>query len=240
MLRRASRLQARTAAVVVLAAALLALAAARDAPGAAAAPETPETPIGPGLVEALRDGGYTIYFRHAATDWRNGDRLEQAGDWTSCEPERMRQLSEKGRETARRIGEAIRALGIPVGRVLSSEYCRAAETARLMALGPVETTRDIMNLRAAAFVGGRAAVVRRARQVFSRPPPAGTNVVIVGHGNLMRAATSAYAAEGGSGIYAAAPGGDPGFRLIARLAPDDWMDLAESARSRPAGGGAAP
>jgi broad specificity phosphatase PhoE len=229
MLRRASRLQARTAAVVVLAAALLALAAARDAPGAAAAPETPETPetpVGPGLVEALRDGGYTIYFRHAATDWRNGDRLEQAGDWTSCEPERMRQLSEKGRETARRIGEAIRALGIPVGRVLSSEYCRAAETARLMALGPVETTRDIMNLRAAAFVGGRAAVVRRARQVFSRPPPAGTNVVIIGHGNLMRAATDAYADEGGSGIYAPRPGSERGFALVARLGPEDWHALA--------------
>lgn len=239
MLRRASRFHAR-AAVVALSLAL-ALASAWGAPRATAAPEAPgEMAVGPALVEALRDGGYTIYFRHAATDWRNDDRLEKAGDWTSCDPARMRQLSEAGRETARRIGEAIRALAIPVGRVLSSEYCRAAETARLMALGPVETTRDIMNMRAAAFVGGRAAVVRRARRVFSRPPPAGTNVVVVGHGNLMRAATSAYAAEGGSGVYAAAPGGEPGFRLVARLAPDDWMDLAEAAASEPARGPAAP
>lgn len=193
-----------------------------------AASASPEVPAAASLVAALRDGGYTIYFRHAATDWRNHDRVEKAGDWTSCDPNRMRQLSERGRETARQLGQAIRALGIPVGRVLSSEYCRAAETARLMNLGPVETTRDIMNMRAAAFVGGREAVIRRARAVFSRKPLAGTNVVIVGHGNLMRTATAAYAVEGGSGIYAATPGSEPGFRLIAQLAPDDWMDLTTS------------
>ncbi|MDX1575151.1 MAG: histidine phosphatase family protein [Kiloniellales bacterium] len=194
-----------------------------------------EALAGPALVEALRGGGYTIYFRHAATDWRNHDRVAKAGDWISCDPNRMRQLSDEGRETARRIGQAFRALAIPVGRVLSSEYCRAVETARLMGLGEVETTRDIMNMRAAELVGGREAVIRRAQDVFSRTPPPGTNVVIVGHGNLMRAATQAYAAEGGSGIYAAMPGSDPGFQLIARLSPDDWMNLA--AEASPGGGG---
>ena len=42
---------------------------------------------------------------------------------------------------ARRIGDAIRALGVPVAKVLSSEYCRAWETARLLDLGPVTRTR---------------------------------------------------------------------------------------------------
>jgi phosphohistidine phosphatase SixA len=223
MFRRASEYWPRAAASLVA----LALSAGY---GAAAAEEF----AGPALVEALRGGGYTIYFRHAATDWRNSDRVEQAGDWTSCDPARMRQLSEAGRETARRIGDAMRALEIPVGRVLSSEYCRAAETARLMNLGRVETTRDVMNMRAAAFVGGREAVIRRAQAVFSRTPPPGSNVVVVGHGNLMRAATEAYAAEGGSGIYAATPGSDRGFQLIARLSPDDWTNLAAAASS---GGG---
>src|SRR5919106_1893334 len=43
------------------------------------------------LVEALRGGGYNIYFRHAATDWSQADQVERAGDWTSCDPTEMRQ-----------------------------------------------------------------------------------------------------------------------------------------------------
>lgn len=179
------------------------------------------------LVEALRGGGYTIYFRHAATDWSQSDRVREAGDWTSCDPDEMRQLAEEGRATARRIGEAMRALRIPVGKVLSSEYCRAAETARLLDLGEVRTTRAIMNMRAAEYVGGREAVIRRARRVFSEPPPAGANTVVVGHGNLMRAATGAYAGEAGSGIYAPRTDSDKGFELVAELSPEAWTRLAE-------------
>ena len=174
------------------------------------------------LIAALRGGGYTIYFRHAATDWGRSDRTEAEGDWTSCDPNKMRQLSGSGRATARRVGEAIRALKIPVGKVLSSEYCRAAETARLMGLGPVETTRAIMNMRAAEHVGGPEAVIRRARRVLSEPPQPGTNVIMVGHGNLMNAATGADADEGGSGIYA--PSGK-GFELVALLSAEDWTRL---------------
>lgn len=179
------------------------------------------------LIQALRKGGYNIYFRHAATDWRSDDRVEEAGGWTSCDPGEMRQLSDAGRATARRIGDAIRALEIPVGTVLSSEYCRAVETARLLDLGAVSTTRDIMNMRAAGYVGGREAVVRRARRVLSRRPPPGTNTIIVGHGNLMRAATGAYPSEAGSGIYAPRPSGEPGFELVAQLEPEDWARLAK-------------
>jgi len=182
---------------------------------------------GEALVEALRGGGYTIYFRHAATDWSLDDRVEKAGDWLSCDPKKMRQLAPEGRETVRRIGEAMRALRIPVGKVLASEYCRAWQTARLMDLGPVTRTRRIMNMRAVAHAGGREAVIRRARSVLAEPPPEGTNTVIVGHGNLMRAATGAYAGEGGSGVYAPRADSAQGFELVAELSPEDWLRLAK-------------
>jgi broad specificity phosphatase PhoE len=177
------------------------------------------------LVAALRGGGYTIYFRHAATDWSGTDRIEAGGDWTSCDPNKMRQLSAPGRASARQVGEAIRTLQIPVGKVMSSEYCRAAATAHLLGLGPVETTSAIMNMRVAEYVGGRQAVILRARRVLSEPPPPGTNVIIVGHGNLMRAATGAYTDEGGSGIYAPRPESGKGFELVALLSPEDWTRL---------------
>jgi broad specificity phosphatase PhoE len=182
---------------------------------------------GESLARALRAGGHIIYFRHAATDWSHDDRVEKAGDWKSCDHTQMRQLSDAGRATARRIGKAIRALDIPVGRVLSSEYCRSAETARLFELGPVKTTPDIMNMRAAEYAGGREAVIRRARRVLAEPPPAGANVVVVGHGNLMLAASGAYAGEAGSGIYVPNSGGENGFELVARLSPEDWVRLAD-------------
>jgi phosphohistidine phosphatase SixA len=198
---------------------------------AVAAPSAPAVELGgEALVEALRGGGFNIYFRHAATDWGQGDRVELAGDWTSCDPAEMRQLSSQGRATARRIGDAIRALGVPVAKVLSSEYCRAWETARLMDLAPVTKTRDIMNMRVVAYMGGRDAVIRRAQRVLAQPPPEGANVVIVGHGNLMRAATRAYASESGSGVYAPRSGTERGFELVARLSPDDWTRLADDTK----------
>jgi phosphohistidine phosphatase SixA len=181
--------------------------------------------LGQALIAALRQGGYNIYFRHAATDWSRHDQVETAGDWKSCDPARMRQLSAEGREVARRIGVAIRRLKIPIGQVLSSEYCRARETAQHMELGPVTATREIMNTRAAEFVGGLDAVTERVRRALATPPKAGTNTVLVAHGNLMRAASGAYTGEGGAAVFA--PQKEGGFRLVAQLMPEDWERLAD-------------
>jgi phosphohistidine phosphatase SixA len=180
------------------------------------------------LIEALRSGGFNIYFRHAQTNWGQGDNVEGAGDWTSCDPSDMRQLSSEGRATARRLGNAIRQLHIPVVEVLSSPYCRAAETARLMEFGPVQTTRAIMNTRAQDYVGGRDAVVRRAREILSTPPPRDGNRVVIGHGNLMLATIGVRPSEAGSLVFMPRPGSDEGFELVGRLSVEDWQKLADS------------
>ncbi len=179
-----------------------------------------ETLTGRPLVEALRQGGFNIYFRHAATDWSRTDNVAKEGDWKTCDPERMRQLVPEGRATARRIGSAIRNMQIPVGRVWSSEYCRTRETARHLNLGHVTTTHDIMNTRAAEFVGGYDALVERARRALSTQPAKGTNTVFVAHGNIVRAATGAYPVEAGAVIFA--PQGNGTLELIAMLNPEDW------------------
>lgn len=51
----------------------------------------------------------------------------------------QRNLDDLGRAQARAIGEAFRQHGVQVDKVLSSPLCRCLETARLMALGPVES-----------------------------------------------------------------------------------------------------
>src|SRR2546427_9665766 len=55
----------------------------------------------------------------------------------------QRNMDERGRAQARAVGEAFRQHGVIVDKILSSPWCRCLETARLMALGPVENTMAV-------------------------------------------------------------------------------------------------
>lgn len=189
------------------------------------------------LVEALRAGGLVLYFRHAPTDWLDDDQLTSEGALSSCDRDQMRQLSDEGRDTARAVGEAIRTLKIPVASVYASEYCRTTETARLLALAPVETGRDVLNVRAAQYVGGREALAAKARTRLSTPPPAGSNVVLVGHGNVLMLLADVHPPEAGAAVVR--PLGDGKFEVLGILAPQDWVQLAQDrASAKPCSEGA--
>ncbi len=81
------------------------------------------------LSEKLSAGGLVILMRHERTNVpsRGDDYTRAANDCTA-----QRNLSPAGVAGAAETGVAIRALGWPIGRVLSSEMCRATETARFM------------------------------------------------------------------------------------------------------------
>ena len=179
---------------------------------------------GKALVDALREGGYNIYFRHAATDWSQNDQVSKAGDWDSCDSSRMRQLSKDGRQTAGTIGEGMRALEIPVGQIFASPYCRTVQTARHMRLGSVETTTDIMNMRVAEYFGGTAVIAERIRRRLSMHPPAGTNTVLVAHGNVLVTATDVYPQEAEAIVFR--PEGKGKYAFVARISPQEWIRLA--------------
>lgn len=183
-------------------------------------------PSAEALVEALRGGGYSLYFRHAATDWSQQDSVTRRDDWLSCDGNKMRQLSDAGRATSRSIGKSIKALGIPIGRVLASPYCRTVETAKLMQLGRVEATTDVMNLRVQDYFGGRAAIVTSAQSLLSTPPAGNTNTLIVAHGNVAQSATPVYPGEGEGIIFQA--DNQAGFQYVGRLNPEDWSRLAKT------------
>lgn len=178
---------------------------------------------GRALVAALRAGGYNIYFRHAATDWSQNDHVTKAGDWDSCDPGRMRQLSETGRQTANAIGDALRALQIPVGHVFASPYCRTIETARYMRLGPVKTTTDIMNMRVAEYFGGTSAIAERTRRRLAMRPQAGTNTVLAAHGNVLVTATGVYPQEAEAIVFR--PEDTGSYSFVARISPQQWERL---------------
>jgi phosphohistidine phosphatase SixA len=203
-------------------------ATARPSPTIASSPTPPPpTPLeGQALLAALQRGGYIIAFRHAATDWSQRDLQHTREMWSDPDPSRMRQLSDAGLAQARAIGAAMRELGIPVGQVLASPYHRTASTARLLALGPVELTADVVNMYAAEHIGGRAQLVASARQRLSTLPSSGTNTMIVTHGNVVQAAAHISLQEGEAAIFA--PNGVDGFALVARVLPQEWSALIQA------------
>lgn len=78
--------------------------------------------------------GYVVLLRHAKTVSGTGDPPGfELDDCTT-----QRNLSEAGREQAEQIGKEFRERNIPVTRVLSSQYCRCLDTARLLDLGTVK------------------------------------------------------------------------------------------------------
>jgi len=178
------------------------------------------------LIQTLQQGGYNLYFRHEATDWSQYDAVDQLNDWLSCDGSKIRQLSETGRKRAKRTGEFIRGLEIPVSEVLASPYCRTMETAGLLGLGDVQASTDVINLRVAEYFGGRQAVIQNARQLLARPPIPGTNRVIVAHGNVAREATPVYPGEGEMVIFR--PDGKGLFTFVERISPDLWFQLEQA------------
>src|SRR5258706_9621035 len=102
------------------------------------APDPRHALEGAALVTALRAGGLTLYVRHGATDLSQSDR--QGDRYEDCS--KQRNLTDAGRTQAVAIGAAIRALGLPVGEVLASPFCRTMETARL-AFGRAELASEV-------------------------------------------------------------------------------------------------
>jgi len=199
-----------------------------------AAPSSSESPTaGPdrSLAESLRHGGYVIYFRHAQTDRSATDEAEDPEWWRSRDPQEMRQLSAEGRDEAREVGEALRDLGVPVDAVLSSEYWRAEETARLLGAGSVETTPGLNLLRWAETEGGedgRQRTRAELRRLLSAPPPETTNTVLVGHRENLMEAADVSLEEGEAAVFEPLGGG--GFRLVTIVSPEDWTALARDSR----------
>src|SRR5262245_23065965 len=75
---------------------------------------------------ALRHGGKVILLRHTHVDIREGIGRLSPGN---CAEEIN--LSSRGVEQAKRLGEAFRAQGVAIGEVLTSPYCRCIDTGRL-------------------------------------------------------------------------------------------------------------
>jgi hypothetical protein len=176
---------------------------------------------GAALVKALRAGGLTLYFRHTATDFSQGDAAMKS--YGECALQRN--LSEEGRRQARDIGESVGKLGLPVGEVIASPFCRTMETGRLM-FGRAEASTVVRGYEGTASAG--ADYSRLVALLASPPAKPGTLRVITSHGNPFRAiAGPPHLAEGEAAVLK--PLGDR-FVVVARIRHADWAGLEAAGR----------
>jgi len=178
---------------------------------------------GADLLAPLRAGGLVLYFRHTDTDWTQKDtrgmRLEDCAV--------QRNLSDRGRENARAIGAAIRALAIPIGSVLASPLCRTVETA-MLAFGVVEKSMAVRE--GGPLPPGSPGRYEALRALLSTPVAPGTNSVLVGHAYPYYSLVGGQYLEEGEADVVRPRGAD--FEVVARVGLKQWRELAAAPAGR--------
>src|SRR5436189_1148404 len=91
------------------------------------------------LLPELRKGGYVLFMRHPKTNPDQADTDPLHLDNIKAQ----RQLSDEGRNQAKLLGDAFRALKLPIQKVISSQFYRAQEAAKLLAVGEVTAELDV-------------------------------------------------------------------------------------------------
>jgi phosphohistidine phosphatase SixA len=166
------------------------------------------------LAKALRRGGFTLYFRHSATDFSQSDRDDD--ELADCS--RQRNLTEAGRRDARAVGEAMRRLELPLGEVLASPFCRTLETARLLA-GRASASRDVRGHMTATGAADYSAL----EKILATPPAPGTLRIVAGHGNPFIAIAGPPRLD--EGEAAVIRGDGSRWKIVARIKVSDWDSL---------------
>ena len=160
---------------------------------------------GKALVDALREGGFVLFMRHARQVNPQPEQCSRAA------------LASQGQAQAAHVGGSLRKLGSPIGSVRASTLCRASITAALMEVGGVEETADLLP---SIDAGIQAA---RRRQLAAAPKP-GTNTLLVSHvqgGEQVIDRMQLELAE----VIVFRPDGRGGSAAIARIRGEDWDKL---------------
>jgi phosphohistidine phosphatase SixA len=188
-------------------------------------PEHRNVLTGTALLRELRSGGYILYFRHFHTDhtrWHEDPIKSKHAEMTvrdfvaSCDQQRP--LTDFGRHRARDIGAFIQQQGIPIGKVLSSPYCRALETATLLARrAPDETTYALVH-RGGGLTYEQMA--RNVRPLLGALPEPGKNTLIIGHRPQMDDVRLIEEGE----CFVLKPLGQGRFDLVGTIYDSDWYE----------------
>ena len=188
-------------------------------PGRAAADTT-------NVVQALRAGGFVIVVRHGATFPDQADTDPLNFDNIAAQ----RNLNDKGKALAKAFGDAIRQAGVPVGKVYTSKYNRAYETAVIAGFKNIEKTADITEGGLVVSPNENNRRTKAFHELLGTAPTPGTNTILVTHKpNIIDALGKDWfdVKEGEASIFRPENGS---YKLIARVQMEDWPLLAAAAK----------
>src|SRR6478672_7956431 len=181
------------------------------------------------LAQALRAGGLVIVLRHGATFPDQGDTDPLNFDNIAAQ----RNLNDKGKALAKAFGDAIRQAGVPVGKVFTSKYNRAYETAVVAGFKDIEKTADITEGGLVVSPNENNRRIDAFRKLLSTAPTPGTNTILITHKpNIVDALGKDWfdVKEGEASIFRPENGS---YKLIARVQMEEWPHLAAASASRP-------
>ncbi|SHL34625.1 Phosphohistidine phosphatase SixA [Roseovarius marisflavi] len=124
-------------------------------------------------LSALKQPGVVALMRHALAPG-TGDPSDFAlGDCAT-----QRNLDARGRDQARRTGQALRAAGVTFGQIWTSQWCRTRDTAHLLNLGEV-TEQPTLN----SFYAGQGDAKAQTEQTLEliQSLPTDARLLIVTH-----------------------------------------------------------
>jgi phosphohistidine phosphatase SixA len=173
------------------------------------------------LAAAMRDGGLVILLRHGATFTDQADTDPFNFDNVSAQ----RQLNEAGKASAESFGEALRQAGVSVGKVYTSKFNRAYQTAALAGFTDIEKTADLTEGGLVVSPNENARRADSLRKLLATSPQPGTNTLLVTHKpNILDALGKDWfdVKEGEASIFRPANGK---FVLVARLQMTDWARI---------------
>ncbi|WP_083007725.1 histidine phosphatase family protein [Halomonas sp. GT] len=156
--------------------------------------------------QALQEGGLVILMRHALAPGIG----DPAGfELSQCDTQRN--LSAQGRAQAEAIGRSFRERDVPIASVYSSRWCRALETAELMALSRVEPTPWLDSFfRQRSERGARTQTAREHIAAWHGPG----NLLLVTHQVNITALTGGGVSSGE--MIVVRPTGDS-FQIVGRM-----------------------
>ncbi len=159
---------------------------------------------------ALRSGAMVL-FRHANAPGVGDPPGMQLADCAS-----QRNLDDAGRQQARQMGERLRQHKVPVAQVMSSQWCRTLETARLMDMGPVQE-QPVFNSTFADRSQEPAQTLAAQKQLLAwRSAKPGGSLVVVTHQVNISAISGDFSASA-EGVVVRRKGA--GLEVVGRIAP---------------------
>jgi len=174
------------------------------------------------LATALRGGGFVIVVRHGATFPDQADTDPFHLDNVAAQ----RNLNDKGKALAKAFGESLRQAGVPVGRVYTSQFNRAYETAVLAGFKNIEKTADLTEGGLVVSPNENNRRAEALRKMLAVEPNPGTNTILITHKpNIIDALGKDWfdVKEGEASIFRPENGQ---YRLVARVQMADWSRMA--------------